>query len=195
LNSPLFSAPWLSAEIALFTNPCVISLLSVLLSVTILAKILHWFQLAREKKNWFVFKTTTASLNELVDQNWNLFFSKPQWDRKVFGDEKGVAGTLALWTLLSPGSLGKTWEEQQEFLSDKEGEFVPSARDLVEGIIAYYRKNHKRPFSGYSLRSSSVTTRGYRVWVGIDSGGIQLGSSWEDERGSLLGVAVGRHVA
>src|SRR3989304_2282046 len=89
--------------------------------------------------DWFSFTTTTATLRQLRDCNPAVFYSGNGWWRaQPSATKKGQAGQqIALRTSAAPGSFSKSWNEQQKLLAD--GEFVPTVRDLVEGMIAYHQ--------------------------------------------------------
>jgi hypothetical protein len=144
------------------------------------------------EEDWFSFTTTGASLKELRDQNSELFHrGSDWWFNQPFAKKRGQAGgKLQIRTSTVFGSFNKTFVEQQELLSD--GEFVPTVRDLVEGMIAYYRETGKRLFSDYWVRTSDVSTDGYRVDVRFCSDGVGVFSDWDGSRSSLLGLAVAR---
>ncbi len=142
--------------------------------------------------DWFSFTTTAASLKEMRDQNPELFYSgNDWWFSQPFAKKRGKAGRkLQIRTSAVPGSFSKTFAEQQGLLSD--GEFVPTARDLIEGAIAYYRETGKRLFFEYWVRTEDVSTCGSRVYVRFRSGGVGVFYGWGDSRSSRLGLAVAR---
>ena len=142
--------------------------------------------------DWFSFTTTTATLRELRDRNPDIFPRKESWwlDQS-FANQKGEAGQqIAIRTSAVPDSFSKNWNEQQELLAD--GEFVPTVRDLVEGMIAYYRETGQRLFSDYWVRTQDFSSYGVRVHVRFYSVGVSVDLSWDDDRRSYLGVAVAR---
>ena len=141
--------------------------------------------------DWFSFTTTTATLRQLRDRNPDIFYSgNDWWLNQPFANKKGKAGQLQLRTSAVPGSFSKNWKEQQELLAD--GEFVPTVRDLVEGMVAYHRETGQRLSSDYWLRTQDVSSGGFRVDVGFYSCGVLVRSVWGDCRRSYLGVAVAR---
>ena len=143
-------------------------------------------------EDFFLFTTSALTLNELWERNQDLFFqgSDRWWKDQSFANKEGKVGKLLLRTSAAPGSFSKTWSEQQRLLSD--GEFVPTMRDLVEGMIAYYRATGKRLFFDYWVRSQDVSSDGRRVDVGFSSDGVGVGNYWDDDRDSDVGLAVAR---
>jgi len=142
--------------------------------------------------DWFSFTTTGASLKALRDQNSELFYpGNDWWLNQPFAKKRGEAGRkLQIRTSAVPGSFSRTFAEQQELLAD--GEYVPTVRDLVEGMIAYYRATGKRLFSDYWVRTQDVSSIGYRVLVEFYSGGVYVFGFWDDDRNSFFGLAVAR---
>ena len=141
--------------------------------------------------DWFSFTATTATLKELRDRNPDVFCSgNDWWLDQPFANQKGKAGQLQLRTSVVPGSFSKNWNEQQELLAD--GEFVPTVRDLVEGMIAYHQVTGGRLSSDYWVRTQDVSSRGHRVIVRFFSDGVNVINYWDDLRDSNLGLAVAR---
>lgn len=141
--------------------------------------------------DWFSFTTTTATLKELRDRNPDVFDGENTWwFNQPFASKKGKVGKIQIRTSAVPGSFSKNWTEQQELLA--EGEFVPTVRDLVEGMIAYYRATGKRLFSEYWVRSQDVSANGVRVYVESDSDGVGIYNYGDGSRASGLGLAVAR---
>jgi hypothetical protein len=143
--------------------------------------------------DFFLLTTTALTLNELWKRNQDLFHqgSGRWWKDEPFANERGEAGkTLLLRTSVASGSFSKTWDEQQRYLS--EGEHVPTTRDLVEGMIAYYRTTGKRLFSDCWVRSQDVSSGGGRVDVKFYSDGVRVRSLWGVYCDSDVGLAVAR---
>jgi len=142
-------------------------------------------------EDWFSFTTTAATLKELRDRNPDAFYyaGNDWWLNQPFANKKGKVGELQLRTSAAPDSFNKSWAEQQELLAD--GEFVPTVRDLVEGMIAYYRETGRRLFS-YWVRCQDIPSVGGRVFVMVFPDGVFVNYDWDDGRSSGLGVAVAR---
>jgi len=140
--------------------------------------------------DFFLFPTSALTLNELWERNQDLLYqgSNRWWKDRPFANQKGKVGKLLLRTSAAPGSFNKTWGEQQGRLS--EGEYVPTVRDLVEGMIYYHRVNGKRIFSDYWVRSQDVSSFGRRVNVGFYSDGVHVSFYWDDFPDSFIGLAV-----
>ena len=140
--------------------------------------------------DWFSFTTTTATLRQLRDRNPDVFYAgNDWWFNQPFANKKGKASKLQIRTSAVPGSFSKSWDEQQELLAD--GEFVPTMRDLVEGMIAYYRATGKRISPDYWVRTQDVSSSGDRVYVRFDSDGVDV-YYWDDSRDDSLGLASAR---
>ena len=142
-------------------------------------------------EDWFSFTTTAATLKELRDRNPDAFYyaGNDWWLNQPFANKKGKVGELQLRTSAAPDSFNKSWAEQQELLAD--GEFVPTVRDLVEGMIAYYRETGRRLFSSW-VRCQDIPSYGSRVIVKFGSDGVDVSHSWDDHRPSFVGLAVAR---
>ena len=141
--------------------------------------------------DWFSFSTTTATLKELRVRNPDVFWGENTWwFNQPFANKKGKTGKLQIRTSAVYGSFSKNWNEQQELLAD--GEFVPTVRDLVEGMIAYYRATGKRIFSDFWVRTQDVSSDGHRAVVAFYSDGLSVYDVWGGSRYSGLGVAVAR---
>ena len=131
---------------------------------------------------------------ELVSQNPGLFFqpSDAWWSSEPFASRKGEVRPLMLRTTAAPSSCNKTWQGQRKLLGN--GELVPTARDVVEGMVAYYRTG-RRMLPDLYVRTSDVSTFGYRVGVGhFGADGLNISGHWDDARSSILGLAVSRKV-
>jgi hypothetical protein len=147
---------------------------------------------APEPKDFFRFQTSALTLVDLMDQNPDLFFGRSDawWVNERFATRNGEARPLELRTGTVPGSLEKTWQKQQRLLG--RGEFVPTARDVVEGMVAAYRSG-TRMFPDRYVRTSDVSSFGYRVGVGhFGVDGLHVSGHWDDARSSILGVAAAR---
>lgn len=141
---------------------------------------------------WFTFQTSELTLNELRQRNPDLFYQRdnPWWENEDFANKEGEPRTLSLRTSAAPKSYSKTWVEQQKTLG--KGEFVPIVRDVVDGMIAYYKATGKSLFSDCYVRTQDVSSSNDRVLVGFDSGGLYVGGGWDDLRFDDLGLSAAR---
>jgi len=169
------------------------------LGLVLVASLIIWgvFALvvyAKEKRSWwFSFTTTAASLKELRDRSPELFHpGNDWWFSQPFAKEHGQAGQkIQILTSGVPGSFIRDFAEQQEFLS--EGEFVPTVRDVVDGMLAYYRNTGKRISSGYWVHCKDVSSDGNRIYLWVDSDGLHIHDRWEARHHSFgPGWAVAR---
>jgi len=148
---------------------------------------------AWEDWGWFTFTTSTASLKELWEQNRDLFLPHQDfwWKDAEFAVRSGIPRRIRLRVSAVRVQVyfNKTLDEQWKLL--KRGEFVLTARDLVEGKIAYYRAYGERLLPDCGFRTIDIASDGNRAIVGFRSvpGG---GHYWDDERGPNLGLAVAR---
>ena len=147
---------------------------------------------APEPLDFFLFQTSGLTLVDLMDRNPDLFFQPADawWRNESFAMRKGEVRQLELRTGAVPSSLEKTWPKQQKLLG--RGEFVPTARDVVEGMVAAFRSG-TRIFPDRYVRTSDVASFGYRVGVGhFGADGLHVSGHWDDARSSILGVAAAR---
>ena len=138
----------------------------------------------------FVFQASELTLVELMDQNPDLFYQRSDtwWRNESFATTNGTVRQLVLRTTAVPNSFGKTWHGQQKLLG--KDELVPSARDVVEGMVAYYQTG-TRILPDLYVRTSDVSSFGYRVGVGhFGADGLNISGHWDDARSSVLGLAV-----
>jgi hypothetical protein len=138
------------------------------------------------KPEIYTFKSTGKSLNQLYRENKDLFFSNWFKDEK-FTKEKGKPKTIHLLTEPYPNSNDKTYEEQKALIGSDE--YIPTVREVVEGISSYYKKNKVMLFEDVWVRCSDISSHGSRVLVRFDSDGLYV-SYCDDYRYSRLGVAV-----
>jgi len=144
---------------------------------TLSDRFIDWFW---ARRGWFTFTTSERSLKELcLGPHW--------WDNQPFANQPGEVRKLRLNISAVPNSFNKTWAEQQKLL--KRGEFVPTVRDLVEGLITY-QKTRKRIPVGYWVRTGSVFLPRDRISVRFSSGGVDVYYALSDIRGSRLGLLV-----
>jgi hypothetical protein len=173
---------------------------------------------AAKSDDWFTFTTSRMSLRELLVSNRDLIATggalyrtdepygidedgyeyalddsdESWWADYPIAQIPGQVRKLALRISLVPGSLNKTWEEQKTFIG--ENEEVPSARDVVDGVVQYYRESGKRIFDGVGVRTSSTFDSSSHAAVGYLYTHLMVNYSWDNDRSSNLGVAVCREV-
>ena len=143
-------------------------------------------------QDFFSFQASELTLVDLMDQNPDLFYQRTDawWRTESFAVTKGTVRQLMLRTTAVPNSFGKTWHAQQKLLG--KGELVPTARDVVEGMVAYYQTG-TRILPDLYVRTSDVSSFGYRVGVGhFGTDGLNISGHWDDARSSILGLAVCR---
>ena len=148
--------------------------------------------MAADAQDFFLFQVSELTLVELMNRSPDLFYQRSDawWAEESFATKKGEARQLELRTTTAPNSFGKAWQKQQKLLG--KDELVPTARDVVEGMVAYYQTG-RRIFPDIYVRTSDVSSFGYRVGVGhFGSDGLNISGHWDDARSSILGLAVSR---
>ncbi len=124
-----------------------------------------------------------------------LFYSKTGgWyeEQKFARDERTGPYTswLAIKKTVVNGSLNKSWNDQNELLSDVE--HVPNAAELTWAVTIYYKVRGVYLFPDTYARVSSLDSGGNRVGVGVfDARGLSVGNRWDDDR-SRLGLSSAR---
>lgn len=139
-----------------------------------------------------MFQASELTLVELMAQNPDLFYQRSDawWGNESFATRKGEVRPLRLRTTAVPNSFSKTWQGQRKLLG--KGELVPTARDVVEGMVAYYRTGTRILPDRY-VRTSDVSSFGYRVGVGhFGADGLNVSGHWDNARSSILGLAAYR---
>lgn len=120
-----------------------------------------------------------------------LFYSQDWYEKQTFAREKGKLGWHLLRKEPVANSLSKNWEEQQALLSKEEE--IPKARIVVYTMVGHFLESGERLFEKVYVRCSDLDSDGDRVRVGdFDSGGLYVGSRWDDRRSDRLGLAVAR---
>ena len=123
----------------------------------------------RVEGDWFSFTTSGVTLNELREQNPDLFSQEPDplWKNEPFANSMGLFRKLSLRTLAQPDLFGMDWDEQQKLLASDEE--VSTVRDLIQGTIIRYHTYGKRPFWNYWVNTSDISSGGARIHVRFDS--------------------------
>jgi hypothetical protein len=128
-------------------------------------------------------------------------------DRELFCSHEGawynneafasVKPNRAHWLLIRktevPGSLSKTWQDQQALLGKDEE--VPTSQEVVYMTILYYLVTGERLFQNLYVRTRDVSSSGYRVDVGyFDESGLDVNGCWGDSTDGHLGCSAARKV-
>lgn len=157
-------------------------------------EVLQWL-----RDNGFVLIAGTPSPMSLLEArnlNVQLFYTKSGgWyeepKQKFSRDDKVTAEWLMLRKGIVPNSTRKTWDEQQELLS--EVEYVPNAPEATWGITTFKEVRNVWLLPDIYARTSSVDSDGYRVRVGGSAGGgVRVVSYWGVDRDGRLGLASAR---
>jgi len=137
---------------------------------------------------------TEMSLLDVRSAKSSLFYSKTEgWyaNQPFAANEKVSCRWLAIRKTEVPNSLNKKWDAQQKLLSDVEQ--VPNAAEMSWFITTYYEVRGVYLFKGVYVRTSSVASVDYRVFVGSFVGhGLFVDSYWDDNYYSDLGVSASR---
>ena len=160
-------------------------------------------------EEWFFFTTTRSSLLDLWKKNQDLFYvhveeppsgfllrilwslwrkskRRPWWTYGERGEKEGQRQRIAL--RISPRWEHQLWE------GPRNGEFVLSARDLIEGMVTYYRQTGRRFQSDYLHTSDFSGDR--RIAVGYFRGLIDVEAFWpSQEYYPTDAMAVARSIA
>lgn len=133
-----------------------------------------------------------TSLKSLKEKNKDLFYAGNDWyeDEVLFQEETTQSRTICLLTEAKKNSFNKTFAEQKKLLGKRE--YVPTALEVVYGMIEYYRKMGQRLFSNCWVRCQDVSSHGFRVDVRLVSDGVDVNYGWDDIRFSSIGLAVAR---
>ena len=141
--------------------------------------------------------STELNLLQVRDLDNMLFYLKTGgW---YAGDKEKSAHTdvvsscewLAIRKEAMPNSLSKTWDEQQDLLT--EVEHVPNAPEVSYAVTAYFKVRGIYLLNGKYVRTSSVDAGGSHVGVGeFDESGLSVDDTWIDDRRGCVGVSSAR---
>lgn len=134
------------------------------------------------------------SLLEVREMKSGYFYSKSGgWysDQKFARNDKADTRWIIVRKEPVPGSTSKTWDEQQALLSDVE--VTPNAAEVVWAITSYKAVRDIYLLPNIYVRTSSLGSDGYRVFVGyFDDGGLFV-DRWDGgSRVSDVGVSSAR---
>lgn len=134
------------------------------------------------------------SLNQVREQNKDLFYDQSWYTDEAFANENIPAGVWEVSLEPLEGSFSKTWEEQQELLP--EGYEVPPAAVLAYALVEYFKKTGERCLSQMWVRTGSRDSGGDRVYVGrFGEAGLLVDGYWDGYRDDDLGLLSARKVA
>ncbi|MBT9171597.1 MAG: hypothetical protein DDT18_01981 [Actinobacteria bacterium] len=136
-----------------------------------------------------VFPLSVLEIRDKVGSK--LFYYQSWYNKESFAKERGETSWQLVRQTPVDNSISKNWQEQQTLLS-KDDE-VPSAQVMVYTIIGHYLATGERLFEHIYVRTFSVGSDGYRVFVGrFGSRGLVVFSYWDDFRYDDLGVSSAR---
>ncbi len=123
----------------------------------------------------------------------SLFYSHDDawYNKERFANDRGETSWQLICKTPVPDSTSKNWDAQQALLGKEEE--TPTVRIMTYAIVGHYLSTGERLFENIYVRCSDVDSDGYRVRVGrFDSKGLLVGSLWDDDRGSGIGLASAR---
>ncbi|MCX6785692.1 MAG: hypothetical protein NTZ18_02455 [Candidatus Komeilibacteria bacterium] len=112
---------------------------------------------------------TELSLLEIRELKRGFFCSKfggwYEGDRERFSrEDKAAVAWLAIRKKAVPNSFSKSWNEQQELISDQE--YIPNAAETVWAITVYRAVRGIYLLPNFYVHTLSLVSSGYRVHVG-----------------------------
>lgn len=137
-----------------------------------------------------VFPLSILGVREKV-QGQGLFYNQSWYNEEAFASERGEVSWQLVRKTPVDNSTSKNWTAQQALIG--EDDEVPSAQVLVYTIIGHFLATGERLFERIYVRTSSVYSDGYRVYVGyFDDSGLNVYSDWDDVFSDGLGVSSAR---
>jgi len=140
---------------------------------------------------------TEINLLQVRELDNKLFYSKTEgwyakYKEKFAKDDTVKAGEwLAIRKGAVPNSFSKTWNEQQDLIT--EVEHVPNAPEVSYAVTAYFKVRGIYLLRGKYVRTSSVDADGNHVLVGdFDEGGLYVDYYWNGHRHGFIGVSSAR---
>lgn len=140
---------------------------------------------------------TELNLLQVRELDNKVFFSKTEgWyanDKEKFARDDVVNGGqwLAIRKEAVPNSFSKTWNEQQDLIT--EDEHVPNASEVSYAVTAYFKVRGICLLRGKYVRTSSVDADGGHVGVGdFDEDGLHVNGYWGAYRYASIGVSSSR---
>ena len=120
-----------------------------------------------------------------------LFYSQDWYNKESFAKERGEVTWQLVRKTPVDNSTSKNWQEQQALIT--EDDEVPTARVMIYTIIGHYLATGERLFEHIYVRTSSVDSDGFRVFVGyFGSNGLSVNLWWDDLRDDYIGVSSAR---
>lgn len=135
-----------------------------------------------------VFPLSVLEIRGKVDSK--LFYDQSWYNKESsFAKERGETSWQLVLKTPVDNSTSKNWEEQLALISEE----VPTAQVMVYTIIGHYLATGERLFEHIYVRTSSVDSDGYRVYVGyFDSDGLDVYDYWDAYRDDDVGVSSAR---
>jgi len=140
---------------------------------------------------------TELNLLQVRELDNKVFYSKTEgWyaesEQKFAREDKVACGEwLEIRKEEVPNSLCKTWDEQQDLIT--EVEHIPNASEVSYAITAYFKVRGIYLLRGKYVRTSSVSSDGCHVNVGdFGEDGLRVDDDWDDDRSDSIGVAAAR---
>ena len=136
-----------------------------------------------------VFPLSILEIRGKVDSK--LFYDQSWYNKESFAKERGEASWQLVRKTPVYNSTSKKWREQLALIGEEDE--VPTVQVMVYTIIGHYMATGERLFKHIYVRTSSVTSDGYRVVVGgFDSRGLYVYYYWDGYRLDDVGVSSAR---
>lgn len=137
--------------------------------------------------------TAMSTLDVREIQSAHFYSKTGGWyaDQKFACEDKTSFGWLLIKKAPVSNSTSKTWSEQNKLLSALEK--VPNAAEMCWFITTYFEVRGVRLFEGVYVRTSSCTSDGVHVDLGIfDSDGLLVNCYWDGSRIDSIGLSAAR---
>lgn len=121
-------------------------------------------------------------------QDKGLFYNQDWYNKESFAKERGEVTWQLVRKTPVDDSTSKNWQEQQALLG-KDDE-VPSAQAMVYTIIGHFLTTGERLFGKDYVRTSSVPSDGFHVYVGrFAAEDLSVYSYWDNDYYGYLGIS------
>jgi len=149
------------------------------------------------KKNGYAVMPAPPTAMSMLDvreiQSTHFYLKTGGWyaDQKFAYEDKTSFGWLTIKKTPVSNSTRKTWNEQNKLLSALEK--VPNATEMCWFITAYFEVRGVRLFKGVYVRTSSLDSDGFHVFVGFfGAEGLHV-DDWDDvSRDDDIGLLAAR---
>ena len=139
-----------------------------------------------------VFPLSILDIRGKVSSSAPRLFSNADWySKESFARARGECGWQLVRKTPVPGSMYKTWNEQQALLANNEE--TPTAQVMVYTIIGHFLATGERLFEKSYVRCSDLDSDGQRVYVGgFDFRRLLVSYCWDDNPRDNTGLSGSR---